>query len=101
MMPRDVHTRERLRAAQQAEARAVTAVCTAQASLAGVSRKRDATIAAANSTVTTAENALARTQAALVDISGLDRAAALLGIDKATLRRAVATTTSHSDGDQA
>lgn len=89
-MPRDVRTRERLRAAQAAEARAVSAVCSGQNALASACRKRDHAVAAADVTVNKAEHVLAVAQANLVDISGLDRAATLLGLDKAVLRKAAA-----------
>jgi len=89
-MPRDVHTRERVRDAQAAEAAAVTAVCTAQAALARQIGRRDRAIAAADATVHAAVSALADRQAGVVKVSGLERAALLLGVSKAELRRAIA-----------
>lgn len=87
-MPRDVQARERLRKAQDAEARAVSAVCSAQDALAAAGRKRDRVVAAAEAIVTKAELAVAAAHADLVEVSGLARAASLLGTDKASLRKA-------------
>jgi hypothetical protein len=87
-MPRDVQARERLREAQKAEARAVSAVCAAQDALAAAGRKRDRAVAAADAILAKAEQAVAVAHADLVEISGLARAAGLLGTDKASLRKA-------------
>lgn len=88
-MPKDGLARERLRAAQAAEARAVTAVCFAEDVLVGVRRKRDSAVAKADAAVAKAEQVVAAAQAELVAVSGLDRAATLLGHEKVVLRRAL------------
>jgi hypothetical protein len=90
-MPRDIRARERLREAQQAEARALTVVCSSEVALARVCRQRDEVIAAASARVAAFERELATVQASLVSISGLDRAAVLLGLEPSVLRKAVVT----------
>lgn len=68
--------RDRLREAQQAEARALREVeVVAKTRIRAAERLRDA------------DSALARAQAAVVESSGLDRAAFLLAVDRAELRR--------------
>jgi len=89
-MPRDVHARERLREAQQAESAAVAAVYAASGALDRASAKREAVVAAADTTVDRARAVLSTAQAALVRVSGLDRAAALLGATTVELRRSIA-----------
>jgi len=89
-LPRDVHARERLRDAQRAESGAVAAVYTASGALERAFAKREAAVAAANATVDRARAVLATAQAELVRVSGLDRAAALLGATKIELRRTIA-----------
>jgi hypothetical protein len=86
-MPRDVRARERLREAQQQEARAVVAVCVAQDELGKACARRDAVLAAATAKVDQAQVAVESAQSALVRVSGLDRAAVLLSIDPAELRK--------------
>ena len=90
-LPLDVHTRQRLREAQNAEGQAVKAVCSAQAAVDSARAKRDSLYAAANRIVERAENRLTSAQAQLVEVSGLDRAAGLLGANRNVLRRAIAT----------
>jgi hypothetical protein len=97
-MPRDVHARERLRAAQQREAQAVAAVYVAERSLGKACAKRDEVLAAATAVVDKARQSVASAQTALVGVSGFDRAAALLGIEVADLRRSVGNTR-RSGGD--
>lgn len=75
-LPRDSRTRDRLREAQQLEARALADVCRAQETLSRICTKRDV-----------AQAALETAQAALVRASGLERAALLLAADAAALRR--------------
>lgn len=99
--PRDVQARERLRQAQEAETRAVSAVCAAQDALAAAARKRDKAVAAGDAVVQEAERSLAATHAELVDVSGLSRACALLGLDRATLRKARAAAKSRPSGGEA
>lgn len=88
--PMDTQARERLRAAQQAETTAVAVVFSAQAALEEAVARRERTVAAATVAVTTAEAELGAARAALVEVSGLERAAVLLGTSKAELRKAVA-----------
>lgn len=87
--PRDVHARQRLREAQQQETRAVATVWTAQQALAKACAKRDAAVAAATVAVDRAQASVADAQAALVKVSGLERAAVLLGTEVTDLRRSV------------
>jgi hypothetical protein len=86
-MPRDVHARERLRQAQQAEAVAVAAVVAAIAVLDRAKSKRDVAIAAAEAVVERAAAGVADAEVALIGVSGLDRAALLLGVNRAHLRK--------------
>jgi hypothetical protein len=99
--PRDMQARERLRHAQRAETRAVGAVSKAQEVLAAASRKRDTAVVASDAIVVDAERSLAVAQAQLVKVSGIDRACALLGVTRATLRKArvAAASTYRADGD--
>jgi hypothetical protein len=86
-MPRDVRARERLREAQQQEAQALAAVCAAQEALAKTCAKRDAVLAAATAKVDQAQAGVESAQDALVRVSGLDRAALLLSLNPAELRK--------------
>lgn len=86
-LSRDVRMRERLREAQQQETRAVGKVCTATEALVKACAKRDAIVAAAGATVAEAQAVVEKAQQALVEVSGLERAARLLGIDSAQLQR--------------
>ena len=95
-LPRDLEARERLQRAQQAEAAAVANVYRADAQLAKAHAKYDAAVAAATKIVDQARDGVAQAQAALVDISGRDRAAQLLGITKADIRK---TSTRAAAGD--
>lgn len=74
--PASRSARNRLREAQQAEAQALRDV--------GAAAKARARVAAR---LHDADTALARAQAAVVETSGLDRAAYLLDVDRAELRR--------------
>jgi hypothetical protein len=98
-LPRDLRARERLREAQEAEARALTVVCAAEAALEGARAKREAVIARATATVDQSEAELAHAQAGLVKVSGLDRASVLLGLDRVGLRRTIAGHTSRDGKD--
>ncbi|TAM90291.1 MAG: hypothetical protein EPN43_05965 [Jatrophihabitans sp.] len=89
-MPRDVRARERMRDAQAAEARAVSAICAAQNALARVVEKRNQVVARADATVREAERSLVNKWAELVAVSGLEHAARLLGTTPAKLRRETA-----------
>ena len=88
-MPRDVRARERLRLAQQQEAQALAAVFAAQRKLDQACAKREAALEAATALVDTAQESVAAMQAALVSVSGVERAAALLDIEVAQLRRSI------------
>lgn len=100
-LPRNVVARERLRRAQQDEVRAVSAVCAAQCGLAAARLKRHRAVAAADAVVVEAERELAVAQTGLVEVSGLDRAGVLLGLNRAALRRARAIATAGRDGGAA
>lgn len=90
--PSDPHARERLREAQATEARAVAAVYAAEAGRDKAIARRDEAIAAATAVVDAADADLAAARAALVAVSGVDRAASLLGATRSELRRASAAT---------
>lgn len=79
-LPKDVRARERLREAQAAESRALAKVCAA-----GARRT------AAEDALREAEAKHAAAQGELVEISGLNRAAALLSTTPSSLRRSVRT----------
>lgn len=87
MGPIDGEARNRLRAAQVAECRALAAVGSATRSLAKRRRQVTQQVMALNADVRTAELAVRRAQAELVGISGLERAADLLGVHPKQLRR--------------
>ena len=77
--PKDQEARERLRAAQRREAQALTRVCAAEQKAMQVQAlARDA------------EHDVAAAHAALVEVSGLARAAVLLGTTVSGLRRGLA-----------
>jgi hypothetical protein len=82
-----VATRERLIKAQRAEAQALTAVCAAEEILRKACAKRDAILAAAQAVVDDAQSEVEETQAALIRVSGLDRAALLVDADPGELRK--------------
>lgn len=96
-MPRDVIARRRLQHAQQVEASAVSAVYQAEAALCRVRARHDAAVAVAAEEVANAEDAVRGTQRTLIEISGLERAAALLGTDRGELRRLTAVRPSRGD----
>lgn len=85
--PRDLQARERLRRAQQRESQALAAVCTAQRALDRAQGKRQAALAAADAVVEQAQTVVTDAQAGLVAVSGLERAAVLLGLDPGELRK--------------
>jgi hypothetical protein len=89
-MPLDAEARARLREAQAAEASATSAVYSASATLDVAVAKRDKLLSTASVAVTDAEAALGESYSHLVSVSGLDRAALLLGLPRATLRKAAA-----------
>ncbi len=96
--PSDLQARERLREAQAAEARAVTAVYAADAERDKAIARRDEAVAAATTVVEAADADLAAARAGLVAVSGVDRAAILLGATRSELRRAAAAS---ANGDTA
>lgn len=74
--PASQAVRERLRQAQQAEASALKAVAAAAKA-----------VERSQTRLSAADQVLARAQATVVDASGLERAAFLLGLEPAALRR--------------
>lgn len=87
--PADPRTRERVRQAQAVETRAVAAVCAAEAKVAKVTAQRDKARAVADAWVAGASARLDAARAELAAVSGVDRAALLLGIGKTELRRSL------------
>ena len=85
--PRDARVRDRLLEAQQIEAEALAGVCLALDDLARTSAKRDAVMATATARVDEAQAAVESAQATLVEVSGLARAAQLLAMNPAALRK--------------
>lgn len=86
-----VQARQRLRAQQDAEARAVAAHGAAVGRLATTTAKRAEAIAAQDELVAQVEGQVAATAAGVVEVSGLERAAAILGVPKGVLRRQLAS----------
>lgn len=86
---RDGRARVRLLEAQRAEAKALTAVERAVFARDRAQRKFEAVRAAQEKHVADAEQRVAAAQAALVDVSGLERAAQLLDLPARKLRSAV------------
>jgi hypothetical protein len=82
-----VRARERLREAQLREAEAVAAVCAAQDVLARACAKRDAVLESATAVVDQAQASVHAAQTGLVQVSGVERAALLLGVGPAELRK--------------
>lgn len=96
--PADPRARQRLREAQALESRAVATVCAAEAKVGLAVAKRDKAVAVADGWVTGAREVLDRARSDLASVSGVDRAALLLGIGKPELRRSMASRNSQ-DGD--
>ena len=88
-IPVGVDVRERLRAAQRAEAQAIAAVQKALAAEAEAGARLDEIILRHQAGLSKAAHAVHAAQAALVRTSGLDRAAALLDVSSRVLRSAV------------
>jgi hypothetical protein len=82
--------RARLRAAQEAETTAVAAVHAAVTATEKARAKHDAAIALRQADLDEAAATLSRAYAGLVAASGVDRAALILDVPKATLRAASA-----------
>jgi hypothetical protein len=91
--PSDPSARQRLRQAQLAESRALSRVCDAEARLKTAIARRDSAYATADGWVAAASALLDGARAELAVVSGLDRAALLLGIGKAELRRSAVSAT--------
>ena len=89
--PTDPRARERLREAQAVEARTVAAVYGAESRVERAAAKRDRAREVADVWVTDAVRVLDRARADLVSVSGVDRAALLLGLSRSELRRSLAT----------
>jgi hypothetical protein len=86
-LPRDVRVRERMRAAQQQEGAALAGVCVAMEQLRRASARRDTVVAAATAVVDRAQAAVEAAHAEVVRISGIERAALILAMDVAELRK--------------
>ncbi len=91
--PADPRFRERLREAQTAEANALAVVCAAEAKVAAALARRDKARATADTWVAEANTVLDAARAELASISGVDRAALLLGIGRGELRRSLTSVT--------
>jgi hypothetical protein len=85
--------RARLRAAQEAESTAVASVHAAVTATDKAQAKLDAAIAMRQAALDVAAATLTRAYAGLVAASGVDRAALILDVPKATLKAASARTT--------
>jgi hypothetical protein len=88
-MPIDADVRERLRAAQRAEAEAIAAVQKALFAEATTRARLNRVILRHQAGLSKAAHAVHAAQATLVRTSGLERAAALLGVSSRVLRSAV------------
>lgn len=88
---RGIAARDRLQDAQRREKAAVANVYKADAALERARARYDQVTEAAAAVVAEADAAVARARGELIDVSGRDRAAALLGIDRAELRKPGAT----------
>jgi hypothetical protein len=88
-IPVGVDVRERLRAAQRAEAQAIAAVQKALAAEAEAGARLDKIILRHEAELSKAAHAVHAAQATLVRTSGLERAAALLDLSSRGLRSAV------------
>lgn len=98
--PVNAGARERLRQAQQREASALAAVESAASGKARAEAKLQAALRAPLGRIEAAQRRLAVTQADLVDVSGLSRAAALLDVPPATLRAAIRDATAKTEPGQ-
>lgn len=83
---RDIEVRNRLHAAQRAEASAVANVFGSAGDLQRARQRREEVVLAAEARVSAADAALVSAQAALIEVSGLARAALLLGVPVEELR---------------
>ena len=91
--PLDEGARARLRDAQRLESDAVARVLAAAISREGARAKLDAVIAKHQVAIDEADNAMNKARTHLVSVSGIERAARLLGEPVAALRAAVRSTT--------
>jgi hypothetical protein len=82
-----IEARERLRAQQEAEAKAVAAHGAAVGRLAATTARRAEVIAGQDELIAHAEGHVAVAAAEVIQVSGLDRAAVILGVPKGSLRR--------------
>jgi hypothetical protein len=82
-----IEARERLRAQQEAEAKAVAAHSAAVGRLAATTTRRAEVIAGQDQLISHAEAHVAAAAAEVIEVSGLDRAAVILGVPKGLLRR--------------
>jgi len=93
MSPRNIsiEARERLRAQQEAEAKAVRTHSAALATLKTAVAKRADLVAIQDELVAVAQSGVALAAGHLVEVSGIDRAALILGLPKGSLRRQLAS----------
>ena len=91
--PLDERARARLREAQRLESDAVTGVLAAAINREGTRAKLDAVIAKHEVAIGESDNAMNKARTHLVSVSGIERAARLLGEPVAALRAAVRSTT--------
>ncbi len=91
-IPVGVDVRERLRTAQRAEAQAIASVQKALVAEAEAGARLDEIILRHQAGLSKAAHAVHAAQATLVRTSGLERAAALLGVSSRVLRSAVKET---------
>ena len=91
-MPIGTDVRDRLRAAQRAEADAIASVQKAEAAEAESRRRLDEVTLRHRAELSTAARAIHAAQAAVVRTSGIERAAVLLDISPKALRSAVKET---------
>jgi hypothetical protein len=87
--PADSSTRDRLRRAQKAERESLRKYTTASRRVAAEFAKRDQVLSAHGALIDKAQAELAKALSALVTVSGVDRAAVLVGLAPADVRASV------------
>jgi hypothetical protein len=85
-----IEARERLRAQQETEAKAVAAHSVAVGRLAATTARRAEVIAAQDELIRQAMAHVAVAAAEVIEVSGLERASVILGVPKGSLRRQLA-----------
>jgi len=91
-----LEARERLRAQQAEEAKAVSAHSVARSRLESILEKRAELLGSQDLVVAAAEQEVAMAAAGVVAVSGFARAAAILGATPSSLRRQLATAKAHA-----